>query len=86
MDDILALSQLGIFQPEEDNIQSINSSLSSVTIHDYDSISGMLQRERTDSMVSVGEKDVSFPTLENQTENTTFQKMAVSRLVISLLI
>lgn len=55
----------------------MNSSLSSVTINDSESFGGMIQRERTDSMVSVGERDVNFPTLENQNELLVYQRMNV---------
>lgn len=55
----------------------MNSSLSSVTINDYESLGGLIQRERTDSMVSVGDRDINFPTLENQNEVSVYQRLNV---------
>lgn len=40
-----------------------------------DILAGLVTRERTDSMVSMGDRDVTFPTLENQSEMTSFQKI-----------
>lgn len=53
----------------------MNSSLSSITLTDNDILAGLISRERTDSMVSMGDRDVTFPTLENQSEITPFQRI-----------
>lgn len=54
----------------------MNSSLSSITLNDGNEIlAGLISRERADSMISMGDRDVTFPTLENQNEVTPFQRL-----------
>jgi hypothetical protein len=54
----------------------MNSSLSSITLNDGNEIlAGLISRERTDSMISMGDRDVTFPTLENQNEATPLQRL-----------
>lgn len=49
----------------------MNSSLSSITLNDGgDLLAGLISRERTDSIVSMGDRDVTFPMLQNQNELT----------------
>ena len=54
----------------------MNSSLSSITLNDGNEIlAGLISRERADSMISMGDRDVTFPTLENQNEITPLQRL-----------